>query len=178
MSPIRTRLREATAADHVALEAAMGLQPMTVTSYARALQVLHAVRAGWEPVLDRFFPGQQRPHLARLAADLAVLQRAPLAPAPPPQADNIAEAWGVRYVLEGSALGGRLLLQQAVTIGLSATHGASYFAGEGADTGRHWADFLAQLDAAASDAATPGIIDGARAGFGALQRFALTIRNE
>ncbi len=153
----------------------MGLQPLTITSYARTLQVLHAVRAGWEPVLDRFFPGQQRPHLARLAADLAVLQRAPLPAAPPPHAGNIAEAWGVRYVLEGSALGGRVLLEQAAAIGLSATHGARYFAGEGAETGRHWADFLAQLDAAATDAATPAIIDGARAGFSALQRFALTV---
>ncbi len=172
MTPIRSRLREATGSGHAALEAVMALSPLNLECYGRALQVLHAVRAGWEPFLERFFPALPCPHLARLEADLAVLQRPTLAAAPPPPANNQAEAWGVRYVLEGSALGGRMLLQQAAAIGLTATYGASYFAGEGAETGRHWTRFLAELDAAATETSTPGIIRGAVGGFGALQAFA------
>jgi heme oxygenase len=169
------RLREATGGGHAALEAVMALSPLTLEGYGRALQVLHAVRAGWEPFLDRFFPALHRPHLARLTADLLVLRRPVLAAAPPPPATNQAEAWGVRYVLEGSALGGRMLLQQAATIGLTATHGASYFAGEGSETGRHWNQFLKELDAAATEANTPGIIIGAIGGFGALETFAQAV---
>ncbi len=153
----------------------MALLPMTFAGYARALQVLHAVRTGWEPLLEGHFPGQQGRHVAWLVADMAVLRCVPLAAAPAPVVECRAAAWGVRYVLEGSALGGRMLLREAAAIGLSAAHGARYLAGEGADAGRHWADFLAELDRAADAQAASAIVMGARSGFRALLAFAQTV---
>lgn len=153
----------------------MGLsgQDMTIGTYARALQVLHAVRVGWTPALSEWFHGLGTIHSERLAADLADLTRSPLAPAEPPCIRNDAEAWGVRYVLEGSALGGQVILRDAAALGLSACHGARYFAGNGQDTGRHWTQFLLELDLAAQTHDPAAIECGAVTAFSSLHDVAV-----
>jgi heme oxygenase len=57
-----------------------------------------------------------------------------------------AFALGVMYVIEGSSLGGRVILKNITTaLGHDANSGATYFAGYGGQTGSHWKAFLAEL---------------------------------
>ncbi len=78
----------------------------------------------------------------------------------------------MRYVLEGSALGGRVILRQLKPLGLSEAAGASYFAGDGPETGRRWTTFLARLEAVGTPKRRPGVIAGAFRAFEALTAFA------
>lgn len=71
--------------------------------------------------------------------------------------------WGVRYVLEGSALGGQILSKQLRTsqsnwtVNMMSTldHSAAvidrYFVGRGQETGSHWRTFCEQLNESLSD---------------------------
>jgi heme oxygenase len=56
-----------------------------------------------------------------------------------------SEFLGACYVLEGSALGARLLLREAAKLGLSAGYGARHLAHQSGDHAR-WKSFLAVLD--------------------------------
>ncbi|MGI4953697.1 MAG: biliverdin-producing heme oxygenase [Janthinobacterium lividum] len=162
-------MRAATAAAHQRLEDVMALDTdrLTRARYAAALQVLHAMRAGWDPGLAALFGQPPGPHAQWLAQDLAALGVSSLPPLAMPAMDA-AEGWGMRYVLEGSALGGRVLLRRAEWMGLSPDAGARYFAGEGAETGPRWKRFLQALDQAATPEAVPLIVQGARRSFEAL----------
>ena len=149
--------------------------PLTLPRYAAALQVLHAIRSAWDPALAALFRTAPGPQAAWLAQDLAALGVTALPAAPMPVL-NEAEAWGMRYVLEGSALGGRVILRRLGALGLSETSGARYFAGAGAETGPRWKAFLTGLGQAATAEAAPHIIDGALRSFEALTRSALANR--
>ena len=55
---------------------------------------------------------------------------------------------GARYVVEGSALGGRGLARQLDDLlGVGVVAGRHFFSGHGAETGRVWRDYLAHLEA-------------------------------
>lgn len=55
---------------------------------------------------------------------------------------------GARYVVEGSALGGRGLARQLDNLlGVGVVAGRHFFSGYGAETGRVWCDYLARLEA-------------------------------
>ena len=57
-----------------------------------------------------------------------------------------AFALGVMYVIEGSSLGGRVILKNINTVlGHDAENGGSYFTGYGGQTGSHWKTFLGSL---------------------------------
>ncbi|QEE50428.1 biliverdin-producing heme oxygenase [Flavobacterium alkalisoli] len=59
-----------------------------------------------------------------------------------------AFAMGVLYVIEGSSLGGRVILKNIHTsLGHTEEQGASYFAGYGNQTGSKWKSFLNALTA-------------------------------
>lgn len=52
-------------------------------------------------------------------------------------------AMGIMYVIEGSSLGGRVILKNINTaLGFDEANGAGYFAGYGAVTGSRWKSFL------------------------------------
>ena len=58
-----------------------------------------------------------------------------------------AAAFGCAYVLEGSTLGGRVLLPLvADTLHLTADHGATFLASYGAEVPAMWQSFSAALD--------------------------------
>ena len=60
---------------------------------------------------------------------------------------TLPEAIGIAYVLEGASLGGQVILRHlGPRLGISATEGASFYAGEGAGTGRRWRAFGAMVD--------------------------------
>lgn len=139
-------LRERTTDAHASLDATVG--PLSdADTYARYLRGLHAFRVPAERALAtaRWSPA---PLAALLAADMADLGVAP-------RADEVALAvpqdasgeLGLAYVLEGSALGARLLHRQALALGLDADRGARHLAEQTRDLDG-WRNFLAELEAA------------------------------
>lgn len=59
---------------------------------------------------------------------------------------SVAFALGVMYVVEGSSLGGRVILKNIEkTLGFSGENGAEYFHGYGNTTGSQWSKFLEML---------------------------------
>jgi heme oxygenase len=59
---------------------------------------------------------------------------------------SLDKAFGGMYVMEGSTLGGKFIYSNMVDrLSLDAAHGASYFYGYGADTGKMWTTFLSVL---------------------------------
>lgn len=61
--------------------------------------------------------------------------------------DSMAELLGVTYVVEGAALGSRVLYKRAQALGLSSTFGARFLAAEAADL-EAWRETLVRLEAA------------------------------
>lgn len=131
-------------------------------AYGAYLQGLHAFRAGVEPqvadALAGFAPDLIAEHLA---ADLRDLGLAAIAPEPAPDVSTPARALGVLYVLEGSALGARVLVPQVRTLGFDAGCGARHLAVQAKGVG--WRDFVTRLDAADLDDAR--MIAGANEAF-------------
>lgn len=121
-------------------------------AYGAFLTGSHAFRAAIEPQLAQV-PGWQVQTLAPLIAqDLADLglpvPPAPESPALPTPASRAAAC----YVLEGSALGGRVLARRAAGLGYDADHGARHLAAQTASNTR-WRQFLDWLEAGAFPAA-------------------------
>ncbi|MCR0983226.1 biliverdin-producing heme oxygenase [Roseomonas populi] len=151
---IRDRLRAETRPDHDRLENGLRLADpgLTPARYRAVLERFYGFWAGWEPRLaaalgdDAFFAPRRRLYL--LQDDLRALGIRPEGlPAclPPPLRDR-GEAMGSLYVMEGSTLGGRVILKRLDEIGL-AEGARSYFAGHGEATGAMWRSFLARLEA-------------------------------
>lgn len=60
--------------------------------------------------------------------------------------NSVAFKLGIMYVVEGSSLGGRVILKNiSDSLGYDADYGARYFAGYGSETGSHWKKFLTML---------------------------------
>lgn len=167
----RFALRERTAAAHAVVDAAVG--PFDgLPAYRDYLQGLHAFRArvesgladvawpdafgGWRPVL---LAGLIREDMA----DLGMPSPAHIGP-PSPSSDasgDLSELMGRLYVLEGSALGARLLLRRAEALGLGAGRGARHLARQ-ADAGipggkEGWPAFLELLETLPLDSDRLGI---------------------
>jgi heme oxygenase len=57
---------------------------------------------------------------------------------------STAFSFGIMYVIEGSSLGGRVILKNiTAALGYDEDKGARYFAGYGGTTGSHWKNFIA-----------------------------------
>lgn len=65
-------------------------------------------------------------------------------PATAPDIHNIVEALGALYVLEGSVMGGRIIVQMLEKGGIR--EGISFFSGYGEDTGSMWRSFTEVLN--------------------------------
>lgn len=83
-----------------------------------------------------------------------------------------AFALGIMYVVEGSSLGGRVILKNInAALGHNIENGAAYFGGYGGQTGSYWKNFLAQLTQYEADNnAADEIIAGADYAFNAISR--------
>jgi heme oxygenase len=161
-SSVRVALRAATADEHTRLDAMFGrfdlgnplAYPRFLRAHARALAPIEAAIAavlgleGW------------RLRTPLIVADLVALGEV-LPPSLPLLVPNGARLWGMRYVVEGSRLGGALLAR-SVGAGLpSAYLGARHGAGE-------WRRFLDELERAAAgggEAWRDEAIAGAREAF-------------
>jgi len=165
--PLLARLRMETRAAHDRLEhipqLSCLLSPnLTTHAYLQALRNLHAFHAGmWATVPDLlsgllaeygaeggdFTPSDDG--LRALADDLAWFGATPLPNMPAPGTVNdAASALGAIYVVEGSALGARVIARAvSVSLGVTQGRGGSFFCGATADAARlRWRHFAAALD--------------------------------
>lgn len=155
------QLRATTAKQHSELEATelsanLLKEDVTTDLYMKYLVHMRDVIAYMEtkvfPMLTHLLPDiANRYKLPAIDSDIKELSRHVPEPIVKPlgdvkDCDTVAEAMGYMYVIEGSTLGGRMLLKHVRdTLGFDETKGGRFFAGYGADTGMMWKNFLAVL---------------------------------
>ncbi|MDF2114812.1 biliverdin-producing heme oxygenase [Roseiarcaceae bacterium H3SJ34-1] len=165
---LRFFLRAQTAQCHAELDRAIG-SIENVAAYARYVQAMHAFRSSAEAYssadLPPAFADWRATRLAGLLQlDLADLRLPAIAPPRLDLPGGTSSLIGLLYVLEGSALGARLIIKSAAALGFTATHGARHLAVQAApDSG--WKAFLTLLDQAPN-------IDRELAAQGAIATFA------
>ncbi len=154
-------LRHRLGPAHTALEQASGLpdRVLTLADYIAHLQAYHRIFSQLEQALGAFPDGMTGagfvsiPRAPLLESDLCHLRafrRAPVAPMPP--LSSMAQALGVRYVLEGSALGGQVILAALQPrLGAQITGATRFFAGLGRHSMANWRAFKAGLDRYGAD---------------------------
>ncbi len=154
---VLAHLRLATRAAHDRLEGGTGLtdESLDLAAYRNQLQRFHGFWRGWQPLVaarlqdDAFLAPRRRLHLladdlAALGLSQAAIDALPICPMP--ALADAAAAIGSLYVMEGSTLGGRVILGHLERrFGLTGL-GCSYFTGYGSATGAMWRSFLARLD--------------------------------
>ncbi len=148
-------LRSATTSSHDRLSVALSPEELCADRdrYTRFLAALYGFHAAAEQALATV-PQVIAPVVASrsglIASDLRALGNAGDAPPVMPWTvplDRPGAAWGVVYVVEGSALGGMLLAKLARhQLGLDASNGAGFFA-SGAAAGTRWRAVKAELAA-------------------------------
>jgi heme oxygenase len=151
-------LRAGTAAAHEAVEHATGL-PDAVTDMAEYRACLSGFARVILP-LERSFEGlggwedfgidlAERARTPALVADLthAGIDPDDLAPAHVPAPTDLAAGLGALYVIEGSVLGGRIILDALLgRFGQDIAGATAFFGGRGPRTGLLWQTFRAALD--------------------------------
>ncbi|WP_207462424.1 biliverdin-producing heme oxygenase [Azospirillum sp. SYSU D00513] len=176
MGPVRQELREATQEIHDRLDRAALLRPLvepTVTAeqYRTALVALHGFHAPAEARM-----GGQGERVALLRADLADLgldpDRLPVADELPALEAEPARL-AARYVLDGSAHGGRAMLPNITrALGFDAARGARFLASAGVDAQAQWKVLLARLEAEIATPEERALARGTAVGlFAALERW-------
>lgn len=138
------QLRAATAADHDSVDAAFGGFDLAdradygrfLTAHGRALPAVEAALRGAAGLPEL------RPRAPLIARDLAALGLAMPTPLPFSLAPSLATQFGAAYVIEGSRLGGGVLVRQVDPALPRAYLSATHLAGE-------WRAFLAGLERAA-----------------------------
>jgi heme oxygenase len=179
-------LRLTTRAEHDRIEHVLRLtEPMPLERYAAILCGFDAFLRVWEPRihaalperLQAWFRARRRGGFAsadvewlRDVAGIEPVDMAAGAAALLPL-DDLTEVLGSLYVIEGSALGGRVIAPRLKrTLGLAQGRGASYFHGFGGETGAMWSNFrvLASLEIGEASRDTVRACQSARRTFGAL----------
>jgi heme oxygenase (biliverdin-IX-beta and delta-forming) len=179
---VLAHVRRATRSAHQAIEGSSGLMEANLTAeiYRNVLQRFYSFWMVWEPQIgsliqdEAFLAPRRRSHL--LIADLAglgvtehMLIDLPLCP--PTDLPDEMSALGSLYVMEGSTLGGRVILRNVEhCLGSEVRASSSYFRGYGAKSGPMWQLFLARLEQAPI-ASKQQIADGALATFSNLGRW-------
>jgi heme oxygenase (biliverdin-IX-beta and delta-forming) len=154
---VHSRLKAATVDLHCEVESALNFDKITksAAAYSEALSILYTVfdcaykelaNIDFQPLeIDLGSIGYRRNWLAE---DLFFL-----AAALPNSSDlgfelkTSGRGLGCLYVLEGSALGGRVISKRVKqTLGLGPRTGGAYFHGLGRQTASHWSDFLTVLN--------------------------------
>ncbi|CAO3413185.1 biliverdin-producing heme oxygenase [Azospirillum doebereinerae] len=177
MGPARQALREATHDIHERLDKAAVLQPLvrpdiTAAEYRKALSVLYGFHAPVERALDG-----DGVRLGLLRDDLSVLGANPdalpeMTGLPP--LDSAAARLAARYVLDGSAHGGRAMLPGiSRALGYDANRGARFLASDGLDMMGAWKALMVRLEEDLVDSDSRAVACGtAVALFGALESWA------
>lgn len=166
---LRHHLRGATAAEHAALEDVVGAL-QNASDYADYVRGLLAFREPLENHLASIaWPqcfGDWRPVriASELRGDLADLQLTALPPVSVELPNNADSLMGTCYVLEGSSLGARVLVGNAIQLGLTANHGARHLFAQSSDAG-NWRTFLDLLERNRPDIDVHRVVAGAKTTF-------------
>jgi heme oxygenase len=171
-SPAIAHLRAATQQIHHSLEDELDVverlsrlpeRRQLIQHYDAFYTAAAATTAPWLAGLDGL-DGLGQDRIARLQTDLADLD-VPATPATPPRLSSPAEALGFCYVVEGSALGGRVIVKALTARGVD-LNGLGFLDCRGARTGEVWRAFVGNLDRhlgpdpASLDAAAAGALAG------------------
>lgn len=169
---VRQVLRTATADLHAVVDARFSADFASDSeAYGRFLTALGSVvlplEAAFEAAdVERLLPDwSQRRRAPALRSDLEALGLPPprLLPIAPPRGE--ARLFGMLYVLEGSRLGGKLLLRRALANPDARVRSATRYLGHG-DGRDLWRPFLQRLEASTAVACSPdATIAGARQAF-------------
>ena len=154
----RDRLRGATSTAHVRLDARFAQGLRDARQYRNYLLGMQAFVANAESALASAVLGPSwrawRDPVRRnwLDEDLAALGLAPLPPGPVLPIETDADAAGVLYVIEGSALGATQLVGDAAALGHVPGAGATFLHRHGGfGAGKRWRAFVQCLEAADFD---------------------------
>ena len=184
--PLLAALRAGTKAAHLRVEAAPSMARLLAPDLSAAAYIaaLRAMRSFHAAIGQRVTPFLQNARLrapdpgvsAALEADLAWfgVKLRPQAGAQPP-IKTLPGALGALYVLEGSALGGRVIGRAvAASLSVSPGRGGSFYCGLTADRARdRWRSFCADLEregAAMDPSGLAGAVAGANETFRTLER--------
>jgi heme oxygenase (biliverdin-IX-beta and delta-forming) len=159
MRPLSQQLRLATAKLHHRAEELLDIPALMFDrrSYADTLDRFYGFYFPLEQALRQYggwgelgLSLRQRSHVRRLFRDLIALGRKPSRN----HASDVGEmrsfehALGALYVMEGSTLGGRVILRRLEESEIDVPTGAkSFFSGHGPTTGAMWRSFVGNLDA-------------------------------
>jgi heme oxygenase (biliverdin-IX-beta and delta-forming) len=148
------RLRADTRSLHARVEKRVDLAHRCATkdAYRGLLVQMFGVHAAIEAVLARLdwtsvgIDLAQRRKTHHIRADLALLDGQEVGPPPlcndVPQLRTLAEGFGCLYVVEGSTLGGQVIVRHLrQSLDLSPGNGASFFASYGPEVGSMWRAF-------------------------------------
>lgn len=154
--PLSAQLKSRTSGRHAVLEGLVRLEsPVSRDHYVEVLRRFSAFMGPWEdavgallpPHLEGWFQSRRRAHL--LAMDLLALGCAtsPRPPWPVPSYRSPDEVLGGLYVLEGSTLGGAVIVRRLTRdLALTPQAGAAYFNAHGPQAGVMWNAFRRLLD--------------------------------
>jgi heme oxygenase (biliverdin-IX-beta and delta-forming) len=166
---LRLKLRNFTHDSHRALDRQLTSLDLTRTAgYRRFLEVTAAALLPLESALSRagvssmLADWEQRSRREAILTDLAAIGGRTL-PLPFESRLNASQAWGVLYVLEGSRLGAKVLLQAIA--GLPHARSATAYLRHGLGE-RFWQSFVVLLESRSRDLADElDVMDGARLAF-------------
>jgi heme oxygenase len=183
---VLAELRLTTRHEHDRIDNLLRLtEPMTLQRYGAVMCGFDAFLRVWEPRIHAALPERLQGwfRLRRrggfASADVEWL-RAVACVEPVPVAahlvatlplQDLADVMGSLYVIEGSALGGRVIAPKLrSTLGLEQGRGASYFHGFGGETGVMWSNFrvLAALEVGESSQRVVRACTSARSTFAAM----------
>jgi heme oxygenase len=151
---ILKKLKESTKIQHEQLEKLVNLvdDGLSREEYIATLVAFYRFYQSLEPKLERFdfspfgYDFFKRRRLPLLENDLQALGFSELRDIPIwsglPNLETIAEGFGCLYVVEGSSLGGQVILRHLRSkLNLDESNGASFFNIYGPQTGEMWKDF-------------------------------------
>ena len=152
---------------------------MSVSAYQHYLCALYGYYQPLEHQLFGLSP-EQRPHSTVLQPKTPWLEHDLLASGLDQQAiaalprcsqlpvlSSLATAWGVHYVLEGAALGGRVLLRRVSHLAVAAN--SRFLQGHGSDTGRYWQQLRQAMDSEVTPEQWPASLGSALQTFATLE---------
>lgn len=184
---IMHELREATRVDHHALETSLGLTDPDVST-SKYVQTLERFYGYYAPLEDRL---PDIPGVTDVIDDLGLRLKVPLLQRDLhhwgcneqtlphcytlPRLHDALDALGCLYVLEGSTLGGRLLIRHFQSrLGISPHGGGAFFAGYGERTPAMWRAFGEALGALPlSGDQSERVVQNARATFHTLHSWCM-----
>jgi len=176
MGPLRQHLRAATAAAHDRVDSAFGRHDLAQRDGYGAFLLSHAmVLPSLEKALERAGIAElipdwgSRSRRAALEQDLAALRLSTSISLPTGRLEGAPALLGAAYVLEGSRLGGAVLLRRALAGADPAIGAATSYLRHGQGQGL-WASFLDLLEASAPARDAPdGVVEGASVAFAAFE---------